>query len=169
MDTLQPEPDSPDTVPDRGLATRLAGWSADHRRKAIGIWLALLAVALLVGGGGAKELTTAGLANGDSAKGERALERGDFVPPAAEQVLIQVRGEGSVSGPAGRNAAAAVVAAVRATGEVQDVRSPFAAGNSGQISADGRSALVLFAMTGKADSAEKRVEPVIEAVERVAA
>src|SRR5262245_60758418 len=166
MDTLQPEPDRPDTVPDRGLATRLAGWSADHRRKAIGIWLALLAVALLVGGGGAKKLTDSQLANGDSAKAERALERGDFVPPAPEQVLIQVRGTGSVSGPAGRDAAAAIVHAVRATGEVQDVRSPFAAGNGGQISADGRSALVLFSMTGKVDTAKKRVQPVLDAVER---
>jgi uncharacterized membrane protein YdfJ with MMPL/SSD domain len=40
--------------------------------------------------------------------------------------------------------------------------------NGGQISGDGRSALVLFAMKGKRDSAEKRVKPVTNAVQRVA-
>jgi RND superfamily putative drug exporter len=168
MNTLRPEPDSPDKIPDGGLASRLAGWSADHRRKAILGWLALVALALLLGGVGAKELTTAGLANGDSAKAERALERAGFDTPAAEQVLIQTKDRSDVSSASGREAAAAVIAAIRATGEVQDVRSPFAAGNEGQISRDGRSALVLFSMKGKADTADKRVEPVLDAVQSVA-
>jgi RND superfamily putative drug exporter len=51
---------------------------------------------------------------------------------------------------------------------VKNIRSPFSEGNGGQISHDARSALVLFQMKGKRDTANKRVEPVIRAVERVA-
>jgi uncharacterized membrane protein YdfJ with MMPL/SSD domain len=151
-----------------GLAARLGAWSAEHRKKAILGWVALLLVALLVGSGGAKKLSATGESNGDSAKAERLLDRGGFQRPAAEQVLLQVRGGGSIRTPAGRQAARDVIAAVTATGRVQDIRSPFAAANAGQISRDGRSALVLFSMKGKRDTADKRVEPVTKAVHRVA-
>ena len=52
---------------------------------------------------------------------------------------------------------------------MKDVRSPLAAANAGQISRDQRSAVVLFAMTGKADTAYRRVAPVLGAVHGVAA
>jgi uncharacterized membrane protein YdfJ with MMPL/SSD domain len=152
-----------------GLAARLGSWSAEHRRKAIGGWILLFVIAILVGGVGAKKLTNAQMANGDSAKAERLLERGDFQAPAAEEVLLQVRGAGTIDSGEGRRAATAVAAAVSRTGRVYDIRSPFAAGNRGQISRDGRSALLLFSMKGKADTANKRVKPVIAAVKTVAA
>jgi uncharacterized membrane protein YdfJ with MMPL/SSD domain len=151
-----------------GLAARLGSWSAEHRKKAIFGWIALLLVALLAGSGGAKKLSAAGESNGDSAKAERLLDQGGFKRPAAEQVLLQVRGGGSIRTPAGGQAARDVIAAIAATHRVKDIRSPFAAANGGQISRDGRTALVLFSMKGKRDTAAKRVEPVTDAVKRVA-
>src|SRR6266498_4141206 len=91
-----------------GLAARLGGWSAEHRKKAIFGWIALLVVAVAVGNVGAKKLSAAG-----------------------------------------ELAARDVIAAITATHRVKDIRSPFDAGNSGQISRDGRSALVLFSMKGE--------------------
>src|SRR5512133_2929079 len=136
-----------------GLAARLGNWSAEHRKKAIFGWIALLLVALVAGSVGAKTLSAAGESNGDSARAERLLEHGGFKRPAAEQVLLQVRGGGSIRTRSGEQAARDVIAAITATKRVKDVRSPFAAGNAGQISRGGRSALVLFSMKGMRDTA----------------
>jgi uncharacterized membrane protein YdfJ with MMPL/SSD domain len=152
-----------------GLAARLGSWSTQHRKKAILSWIALLVVALAVGSVGAKKLSATSASSGDSAKAERLLEHGGFKRPAAEEVLLQVRGSGSIHTPAGERAARDVITAITATHRVKAVRSPFSTGNAGQISRDGRSALVLFSMKGKRETAEKRVKPVTDAVQHVAA
>jgi RND superfamily putative drug exporter len=125
-------------------------------------------VAVAAGNVGAKKLSAAGETTGDSARAARLLDRGGFKQPAAEEVFLQVHGRGSIRTPASQQAARAVIAAITATHRVTDIRSPFDAGNSGQISRDGRSALVLFSMKGKRETAQKRVGPVTDAVERVA-
>jgi putative drug exporter of the RND superfamily len=152
-----------------GLAARLGSWSAEHRKKAILLWVAILLVGMLAAGVGSKKLSLAGEASGDSAKAERLLDQGGFKRPAQEEVLLQVRGAGSIQTPVARKASQEVIDAVTATGRVKNIRSPFADGNTGQISHDGRSALVLFQMKGKRDTANKRVQPVINAVKHVAA
>jgi putative drug exporter of the RND superfamily len=158
----------PEGPPPAGLVARLGSWSAQHRAKAILAWLALVLVATGSYGIGQKKLSVTDSANGDSAAAQRLLEEGDFEQPAQEQVLIQARDDGSVRTAAGRKAARDVVAAIGTTGRVDSVRSPFAAGNGGQITRDGRSALVLFSMKGDPDTAKERVEPVVDAVSRVA-
>jgi len=152
----------------RGLAARLGAWSIQHRKKAILGWLAAFLLVASLAQIGARELTTTDMANGDSKKAQRLLADGDFRQPAAEEVLIQTS-SGSIRTVEGERAANEVIAAIRATNRVESIRSPFAAGNDGQISKDGRSALVLFSMKGKADTADKRVAPVVDAVKRVAA
>jgi len=151
-----------------GIAARLGRWSSEHRAKAILAWIALLLVALAAAGVGAKTLSPSGESTGEAAKAERLLEHGGFRQPAAEEVLIQVRGEGTINSAGGRRVAREVVAAVSATRLVENVRNPFSQGNGGQLSHDGRSALVLFSMKGKADTADKRVQPVVAAVKRLA-
>jgi uncharacterized membrane protein YdfJ with MMPL/SSD domain len=151
-----------------GIAQRLGRWSSEHPARAIFVWIALLLVAFIAAGSGAKMLSNSGESSGDSAKAEHLLENGGFNQPAAEQVMLQVRDGGNIRSVAGREAAREVAAAVVATHRVEDLRSPFAAGNGGQISRDGRSALVLFSMKGKAKTANKRVQPVVDVVNRVA-
>ena len=53
---------------------------------------------------------------------------------------------------------------VSALPNVQDVRSPLAPGNGGQISADRRSALVQFEIAGDQDKADDKVQPILDAV-----
>src|SRR5436190_2310539 len=162
--STQAEPSRP-----RGVAARMGRWSARHRALAIIGWLVFVLIANNIGGNlSAKKLTTSEMHDGESAAATRVLERAGFERPAAEQVLIQVPGQAKVVS-AGRAAINDVVSAVSATGRVHDVRSPLASGNAGQISRDGRSAVVLFAMKGKATTADKRVEPVLTAVNRVSA
>jgi uncharacterized membrane protein YdfJ with MMPL/SSD domain len=168
METLRFTPARPRRSARSGLAARLGRWSAEHRGKAILLWVAVLLLGLALAGVGSKKLSAAGEAAGDSAKAERLLDQGGFKRPAAEEVLLQVRGDGSIQTPLGHKAAQEVIAAVAATHRVANIRSPFANGNGGQISHDGRSALVLFQMKGKRDTAAKRVEPVVDAVKRVA-
>src|SRR4029453_318768 len=142
-----------------GIAARLGRWSSEHRAKAILAWIALLLVALAAAGVGAKTLSPSGESSGDSAKAERLLEHGGFRQPAAEEVLIQVRGEGTINSAGG--GAGGGGAAGSATRLVENVRNPFSPGNGGQLSHDGRSALVLFSMKGMADTADKRGQPLV--------
>jgi uncharacterized membrane protein YdfJ with MMPL/SSD domain len=151
-----------------GIAARLGRWSSEHRANAILAWIALLLVALVAAGVGAKTLSPSGESTGQSAKAERLLEHGGFRQPAAEEVLLQVRGDGTINSAGGRRVAREVVAAVSATRLVENVRNPFSPGNAGQLSHDGRSALVLFSMKGKANTADKRVQPVVATVKRLA-
>jgi RND superfamily putative drug exporter len=131
-------------------------------------WLVLVLIALAAGNVGSKKLTAAHLTSGDSQKAERVLEKAGFEHPATEQVLIQAKGGATVRTAEARRAARDVIAAVEATGRVDSARSPYDRGNGGQISHDGRSALVLFTMKGDRDKAENRVDPILAAVERVA-
>jgi putative drug exporter of the RND superfamily len=151
-----------------GIAARLGSWSAEHRKTAVLAWLLLVLIALAAGNVGSKKLSAADLTSGDSQKAERALDEAGFERPATEQVLIQAKGGGTIRTGDAKRAAHDVIAAVQATGRVDSARSPYDRGNSGQISDDGRSAVVLFTMKGKRDKAEKRVEPILAAVEGVA-
>jgi len=150
-----------------GLAGRLGYWSIEHRFKAILAWIALVLVAIVASSTGERLLSQSGESAGDSAKAYRWLDSG-FRRHAPEEVLLQTRGGDGIRSASGRKAAAEVIDAVTATNRIQDLRNPFAPANGGQISKDGRSALVLFSIRGKADTASERVEPVVAAVERVA-
>src|SRR5262245_4719668 len=114
-----------------GLAARLGSWSAEHRKTAVFGWVALLLLAVVAGNVGAKKLSDTGETNGDSARAERLLEHGGFKRPAGEQVLIQVRGNGTIRTAEGKQAARDVIAAIAATRRVKDIRSPFATANPG--------------------------------------
>ena len=154
---------------DRGIAARAGHWSARHRAVAIAGWLVFVLLAATIGGSvGTKKLTNSELRTGESAAAARALDHAGFSRPAAEQVLVQRRGSGNVLSSDGRSAIGEVVRAVTATGRVQRIRSPLAPGNGGQLSRDGRSALVLFNMKGKAETAHDRVQPVLDQVARIA-
>jgi putative drug exporter of the RND superfamily len=154
--------------PPVGIAARLGSWSAEHRKKAVLGWLVLVLIAIAAGNVGSKELSAADLTSGDSQKAERALDNTGFEQPATEQVLIQAKGGGTIHTADARHAAREVIAAVKRTDRVDSARSPYDRGNVGQISEDGRSALVLFTMKGERDKAEERVQPVLDAVAQVA-
>jgi putative drug exporter of the RND superfamily len=151
----------------RGIAARIGGWSATHRKKAVLGWIFFVIIGVLLAGAGERTLSTADEQAGEAAKAQRLLDHGGFARPAAEQVLIQARHRAMIRSAAGEQAVRRVIAAVENTGRVTDVRSPFVPGNEGQISRDGRSAVVLFSIRGDASTADKRVQPVLDAVKRV--
>ena len=150
------------------FAARAGRWSARHRKKAIFGWLAFVVVAFVIGGAIGTKKPNGNDNTGESAKAENIFND-HFPDKAQESVLIQARGGGSARDTDVRKAVAAVVAAVNGKPGVQNVDSPYARGNDGQISKDGRSVLVKFELRGDDQKTEKLVAPIEASVKRAAA
>ncbi|MEU4093434.1 MMPL family transporter [Streptomyces sp. NPDC026673] len=145
----------------------MGGWSARHRWAAVGGWLLFVVLALVIGSmAGRVDLTDREEVPGEFGQAVAILDDAGLNDgPAGEMVLVQSAG-GSLKAtdPAFRAVVGEVVTAVKGTGEVTAVQSPY---DSGAVSEDGRSALVKFDMRGAPDTAPDRVEPVVDAVKRV--
>lgn len=144
----------------RNLAASLARWSAAHRAAAIGTWVLLVLVTMLIGGAvGQVHMTRAEYGVGESGRAETLLVNGGVAAPAKELVLVH-SSTATATSTTVRAAVRDLVAGVRATGEVTDVRAPVA-------SASGHDVLLQFSMKGRLDTAQERVQPVLDAVARV--
>jgi RND superfamily putative drug exporter len=146
------------------LAARMGRWSADHWKTATFGWLAFVIVAFGIGGlVGMKSIDPNAPGPGESGRMDRILDAG-FKRPADESVLVQSRSV-PVTDPAFKAAVADVVARMSKLGDVQNVQSPFDAGNADQISKSGRAALVDFAIRGDSDKAADKMDPVLAQVD----
>jgi uncharacterized membrane protein YdfJ with MMPL/SSD domain len=145
------------------LAARMGRWSAGHWKTAVFGWLAFVAVAFAVGGAvGTKTIDPNTAGPGESGRMDRILDAG-FKQPAGESVLIQSR-SARVGDPAFAAAVEDVVARVSGVAAVQNVRSPLAPGNGGQIARGRNAALVEFDIRGDKDDAADKIDPVLDAV-----
>ena len=145
------------------LAATLGGWSARHRLAAIGAWLVLVAVMTMLVGSAAGQvtMTQAEYGTGESGQAAWLLADAGIKNPATE--LVMVSDSASSADPAAlRSTVNAVLTAIQATGQVQDIRPPVPAAN-------GRDVLVQFAIKGDPDTAANRVLPVENAVASVQA
>ena len=146
------------------VAARAGRWSAGHWKTAVSAWVAFCVVAIALGSvAGTRMLKQADTAAGGSRKAEQLLKNAGFTDRAGESVLVQSTNR-TVGDPAFRATVGDVVQAVSALPQVQRVRSPLATGNGGQLSKDGRSALVQFEIAGELDKADKKIQPVLDAV-----
>jgi uncharacterized membrane protein YdfJ with MMPL/SSD domain len=146
------------------LAARAAHWSAAHWKTATFGWLALVAVAAVLGTvAGTNKLTDDRQGTGETATAQRILADSGFPRPAGESVLIQSNSFGA-SDQRFHATVASVTQKLKAQPEVTNVRSPYQAGDAAAVSKDGHSALVEFDMVGRADTAKDRVQPVLDAV-----
>jgi RND superfamily putative drug exporter len=134
------------------VTERVAGWSARHRKAAVLGWL-LLVIAVFMAGQAIGSASLNQYDAGQAGQAERVLRAAE---PAqynayAETVLIQARTSGATysSGPAMRQAASAVAAALSAHPRyAAGISSPLSAGGQSLVSKDGRSALVTFEVPG---------------------
>ncbi len=154
----------------RPVVERVAGWSARHCKTTVFGWLALVAI-VFVAGHLAGTTSVPSNDPGQSGAAERVLQKlNDNGPPPAEDVLIQARRAGTVrTDPELRQAAQQVVAALRRLprSTASDIRSPLGPGSGSLISADGKSALVTFNVTGANE--DQAVRPALRAVAAVQA
>jgi uncharacterized membrane protein YdfJ with MMPL/SSD domain len=152
------------------LAARAARWSAHHRKTAILGWLAFVAIAFAIGGAvGQKTIAQEDMGNGSSKRADQAIAAAGYPENASEQVLVQGRGATRSGDPAFTAAVEDVAARLKAVAHVADVRSPLEAANRGQVSKDGRSALVTFDVAGDDDTAKERVGAALAATAAAAA
>jgi uncharacterized membrane protein YdfJ with MMPL/SSD domain len=147
----------------RSLAARAGRWSATHRKKAIWGWLAFVVAAFAIGGAvGTKNLQSDQLGVGESGRADRTIE-GAFQRSADELVLIQ-SDTATATDPSFHAVVADVQRRLKKVPYAQDFESPYAAGNGGQISRDGRSALIRFKIAGDDTESQDRVGSALEAV-----
>ena len=148
------------------VAVRMGRWSARHRKIAVFGWLGLVVVAVLIGkAAGTVELKQNDAIPGESGRATRLIDR-EFAPKASETVLVQsttLRADDA----AFRDAVGEVVRRVKSFAVVGDVDSPYARGNSKQISDDRHSALVNFEFKSSAEDAMEISKPVEDAVAAV--
>jgi uncharacterized membrane protein YdfJ with MMPL/SSD domain len=151
----------------RNLAARAGRWSAQHRKKAIFGWLAFVIAAVFIGGSvGTKTLGDADFGIGESGRADDAIAE-HFPEKGSESVLVQSRDGARTDDREFRSVVDEVVARLERTRNVQNVSSPYARDNAGQLSEDGRSALVTFELPG--DKPEDKVDPSLDAVSSIAA
>jgi putative drug exporter of the RND superfamily len=140
-----------------GITGKAGRWSARHPWTAISLWVAFVAIAMVIGSAvGTKKLTEAESASGQSGVAARALDASGFKIQPGEQVLVQSTSVRATD-PAFRAVVADVVQRLDRTPDVVKLRSPYA---QNTISKDGHSALVSFEIPGTFDSVSDKVAPI---------
>ena len=144
----------------RNLAARAGRWSATHWKTATAIWVVFVVVAIAAGRmAGTHKLSDAEQSTGETARAEHILAGAGFSTPASESVLVK-SATLTAGDPAFRSAVAAVMAKLRTMPQVKNLRT----GAAGEISRDRLAQLIEFDMKGKSDSADTRVQPLLDAV-----
>ena len=149
----------------RNLASRVAHWSATHRKTAIWGWLGFVVLAVLIGNAvGQNKIYGADRFSGEAGRAEHTLEDAGL-RPNDENVLLQ--GDTlTVRDPEFHAAIRETVDGLEQTQYVVNVVSP---AEGAPVSADRRSALVQFEITGNSLEAEDRLGPAEDTVKAVAA
>ncbi len=147
------------------LAARAGRWSAQHRKKAIFGWLAFVILAVFIGGSiGTKTLSDNDSGIGESGRADKAVNA-HFPDKDSESVLIQSQNGAKNHSPEFRQVVATAVERLRATPHVRKVESPYAKGNEGTLSNDGKSALVTFDIPGA--NPDSKVEAALSTVSKL--
>ena len=148
---------------ERNIAARAGRWSATHRKRAIWGWLAFVVIAFAIGGAvGTVALDTADGGVGESGRAAQTL-RGAAAKHADELVLIQSQ-SASATDPSFRLVVADVQRRLRKVPYTQTFENPYTPRNRGQISTDGRSALLRFELVGDDDQVATRIAAPLDAV-----
>ncbi|MGH2952558.1 MAG: MMPL family transporter [Solirubrobacterales bacterium] len=147
----------------RNLAARAGRWSARHRIKAIVGWLVFVVLAVAIGGSiGTETLDEEDYGVGESREADQAYADG-FGSDAGETVLVRSENGARAGDPEFRAVVTDVVSELARTENVTEVESPFAAGNQGNISDDGSTALVTFEIPDPGDDSDTEVADLVEA------
>ena len=140
----------------RNIAARAGSWSAAHWKTATVGWLVLVVAAVALGSfAGSRGLSDAESSSGETARAQRMLADAGFDNSAGEAVLVRSKGAARPEA-----VGADVSAMLRARTDVKNVKAPVR-------SSDGRSLLVSFELRGNGDTADSRVQPVLNAVSRI--
>ncbi|HEX6195818.1 MAG TPA: MMPL family transporter [Jiangellaceae bacterium] len=140
-------------------ASRIAHWSIRHPWWAIGLWLAFVATAVVVGGSvETRQVTESEVAVGESGRAAEYIESAEFDDPATDNVLISP--EGGWDAATAEEAAADVGSRLAAMDEVAGVGEPVPSPVSDAL-------LVPITLNAEPDEADALIEPIHEEVAAV--
>jgi RND superfamily putative drug exporter len=143
-------------------------WSASHRKTAIFGWFAFVLLSIVIGTMvGQKTIDQQNSNVGQAHHADQILRQAGFAQsdPLTEIVVVQSKTL-TIHSPAFRAVVGDVMGAVAPSSAIDNLRSPLTHGD--QVSPDGRSALVEWEMRGTLNSAQKRIDPLTQAVASVA-
>jgi uncharacterized membrane protein YdfJ with MMPL/SSD domain len=142
------------------FAARAARWSASHWKTAVAVWMTFVVLAIAVGTTvGTRTLSASEQSTGESARAEQILTNAGFKTPASESVIVRSSTR-TVADPAFRSTVQSVLVKLRTMPQVTNLRT----GTAGQISKDRHAQLIEFDMKGELDTADARVQPLLNAV-----
>jgi RND superfamily putative drug exporter len=152
------------------VAARMGRWSAAHRKTAIFGWLAFVVAAFAIGMAFPMQTIDETEFNvGEARKGDHIIRDGGFaLDEQSEYVLVESKSL-TAADPAFRAVVNEAVATLERFPQVTKLRSPLAAGNEGQISEDGHSALIQFSPKGSYDEAITYIDSITAATDKVQA
>ncbi|GGJ84260.1 membrane protein [Pilimelia anulata] len=140
----------------RSATVRLARWSATHPRRAVGLWLLLVAGCVAVAAAvPTRTLQPADYRIGESGRAEAIVADSGLTDPAREHVVVTAR-SGALDRAAADAAAADAAARLRALPGVAAVDPPVPA-------ADGSALVVPVTLAGDPATAGDRVRPLLDA------
>lgn len=147
------------------IAARMGRWSARHRKTAIFGWLAFVVASFVIGGVvGMQTIDQNDVNVGEARKGDHIIRDAGFpVDEQMEYVLVQSPTR-TATDPAFRAVVSQAIATLDSFSKVEKLRSPYATGNEGQISADGHSALIQFSPKGTYEETTAYIDTITEAV-----
>ena len=150
------------------MLVRLADWCYRRRRLVVVLWVAALVGSFALAGAFGGEFRQNYLQPGSESKAASETLDQRFPERSGDTVQIVVHSASGVTAPGVQARAEKILADVADSAHVVGVASPFAAGGSGQISADGRTAYAEVALDKKdneftIDEAKALVEPVLAA------
>ena len=134
---------------------RIARWSAAHPWPAIALWVLFVVLSLALGTAtGTNSISDAESGVGESGRAGRIAASGDFPEKPEENVLITATQGGRLDSRAAKAAASDVVRRMKALPEVESVGRPVAA-------PDRTGVLVPVTMKGDAETADRRIDPLL--------
>jgi uncharacterized membrane protein YdfJ with MMPL/SSD domain len=147
----------------KGLAARLGGWSARHKKSVLAGWIVFVALAMMVSTFvPANKLTKADQFTGESGRAEKTLES-NFPKPAAELVLIH-SATLTADDATFKQAIRRTTAGFAGLSMVDHLKAPGYGSSTGLVSKDRHTAMIQFDIKGDADTASDRIAPVLATI-----
>jgi len=151
------------------IAGRMGGWSARHWKTAVFGWLACVIVLFAFGNMvvGFKQIDLNDAGVGQSHKADQILKKAfPERRPQTEFTLVQSTSR-TVDDPAFRSTVAGVIGSVKSSPAIKTLDSPYGPKRGSLISDDRHAAMVQWEMRGDADEAQKNIDALSAATDKV--
>jgi uncharacterized membrane protein YdfJ with MMPL/SSD domain len=153
----------------RNLAARMGRWSASHRKAAIFGWLAFVIVAFSLSVFLPMQvIDQKDAAVGESARANKIIDSAFNLDETGQGEFVLIQSDTTtIDDPGFRAAIGETVHELSTFPQVQNLHSPLAAGNEGQISPDRHAVLVSFTPRGTYDEATGYIDSIVAGVDGV--